>query len=455
MARPQRPRITPIAGPILGEFLIGISVAMAGLWMAAQISDATAGAFGMSQQVLDSLFVLFRVLAIGVGVTITQALGGRRGDAARRTALVGLGACTWAGTVAAVWLLFFSDWTLDVLNAPDSVAALAGTYLPLLAVAALLEAYNLVMASILRAHLYARDTLFVMLTMHATHLVLAFPLMLGAGDWDGLGLPGYALALTLSRATGLALHLWLWRRRMNLVPGQRDWWHCPARALMPVLRIGVPGASLELAYRIAFLMALSAAARLGVAELATQAYVLQTLRYVVLVSLAIGWACEIMVGHLIGSGEFRTAHQLVRKGLRNGLLASGAMALVVAAGAPWIMRAFTRDPAVIEAAQTLLWISFALETGRVANIVVLGALRSTGDVLFPVSAGIASLILVLGVGSVVLGQKYGLVGIWIAYAADEWIRGALVFWRWETHGWVAHARAIQQRMRSPGVESRF
>ena len=67
MTRTQRPRITPIAGPILGEFLIGISVAMAGLWMASQISDATAGAFGMSQQVLESLFVLFRVLAIGVG----------------------------------------------------------------------------------------------------------------------------------------------------------------------------------------------------------------------------------------------------------------------------------------------------------------------------------------------------------------------------------------------------
>jgi Na+-driven multidrug efflux pump len=62
---------------------------------------------------------------------------------------------------------------------------------------------------------------------------------------------------------------------------------------------------------------------------------------------------------------------------------------------------------------------------------------------------------VLGVGSVMLGQRYGLVGIWIAYAADEWIRGSLMFWRWETHGWVGHARAVLQRMRSPGVESRF
>lgn len=455
MVRPNRPHITPIAGPILGEFLVGISVAMAGLWMASEISDATAGAFGMSQQVLESLFVLFRVLAIGVGVTITQALGGHQPEAARRIALVGLGACTWVGTVAALWLLVGSNVTLQILNAPDAVEALAGHYMPLLALAALLEAYNLVMAAILRAQLHARDTLYVMLAMHGLHLVLAYPLMLGIGGWPGLGLAGFALALTISRAAGLGLHLYLWRVRMKLVPRQRDWWVCPARSLMPVLRIGIPGASLELAYRIAFMMSLSAAAKLGVAALATQAYTLQTLRYVLLISLAIGWACEIMVGHLVGAGEFRTAHQLVRKGLRNGLMASGALALLAAACAPWIMRVFTRDPAVIHAAQTLLWISFALETGRVANMVVLGALRSTGDVIFPVSAAITSLILVLGVGSVVLGRHYGLVGIWIAYAADEWIRSALMYWRWETHGWVQHARAIHQKIRSPGVESRF
>jgi Na+-driven multidrug efflux pump len=455
MVHPQRPRITPIAGPILGEFLVGISVGMAVLWMASQMSDAAAGAFGMSQQVLESLFVLFRVLALGVGVTLTQALGGQRSDAARRIALVGLGGCTWAGTVAALWLLLAGGWTLSALNAPQVVAALAGPYLPLLAVAALLEAYNLVMASILRAHLHARDTLYVMLAMHAVHLALAFPLMLGLGDWDGLGLAGNAIALTLSRAAGVALHLWLWRLRMNLVPAQHDWWRCPAQTLLPVLRVGVPAASLDLAYRLAFMMSLSSAAKIGVAALATQAYVLQTLRYVLLISLAIGWACEIMVGHLIGSGKFRDAHELVRKGLRNGVVASGALALLAALCAPWLMRAFTSDPAVIQTAQTLLWISFALETGRVANLVVLGALRSTGDVVFPVTASIGSIILVLGVGSVALGQLYGLVGIWIAYVADEWIRGALMYWRWETKGWMSHARAIHERLRSPGVESRF
>jgi Na+-driven multidrug efflux pump len=455
MHTPTRPRLNAIAGPILGEFLVGMTVAMAGLWLASQTSDIAAGAFGMTNQVMETLFVLFRVLAIGVGAGITQAVGGQRPEAARRTALVGLGASTWAGAFVAGWMLLANEWTLDVLNAPLGVGVLAAPYMQVLALAMVLEAYNLTMAAILRAHLHARDTLQVMLVMHGVHLGLAFVLMRGVGSWDGLGLYGYAVGLIVSRVVGLVMHLRFWRLRLKLVPHQRDWWVCPVRSLMPVLRIGVPAASLELVYRIGFMMSLAAAAKLGVPALAAQAYTLQTLKYVVLVSLSIGWACEIMVGHLVGAGEFRTAHQLVRKGLRNGMLASGALALLAAAGAPWLMRAFTRDPEIIDAAQTLLWIAFALETGRVANIVVLGALRATGDVVYPVAASMASLILVLGVGSVVLSRYFGLPGIFIAYAADEWIRGTILFHRWATHGWVQHAREIYQRMRTPGAETRF
>jgi Na+-driven multidrug efflux pump len=373
----------------------------------------------------------------------------------RQVSRVGLGASTWVGLVAALFLLFWADDTLELLNAPAEVAEQARLYMPLLAAAAWLESYNLVMASILRAHLYVRDALYVMLAMHASHLLLALPLTLGVGHWPGLGLPGFAVALTVSRALGLVLHLRLWRSRMQLVPQSRDWWITPMATLRPVLRIGVPGATLEMAYRIAFMMALAAAARLGVDALATQAYVLQTLRYVLLISMAIGWACEIMVGHLVGAGDFATAHALVRKGLRNGLFASGSLALIVAAAAPWLMQIFTRDPAIIATCQTLLWLSFVLETGRVANLVVLAALRSTGDVVFPVATAVLSIFVVLGLGSTVMARHWGLVGIWIAYAADECLRSAMLFWRWETRGWVGHAESVFRRMRSPGVESRF
>lgn len=443
----QRPRLNAIAGPILGEFLLGMSVAMAGLWLASHESDAAAGAFGMSQQVLETLVVIFRVLAIGLGVVITQALGGGGAAAARRTAMVSLGASTWAGLVAVALVLFGDEAVLDALNAPDAVVPLAAPYLQLLAPVLLLEAYNLSMAAILRAHLHVRDSLAVMVVMHSTHLLLAIPLMRGVGGWDGLGLNGYALAMLCSRGVGLALHLALWRRRMQLVPTARDWWSVPGSLIAPVLRIGVPGAAVEFVYRICFMVSLAATARLGVEALATHAYTLQILKYVLLVSMSIGWASEIMVGRLVGAGELRQVDALVRKGVRNGLLASGGFALLVALGAPWVMRAFTRDPVVIQAAQTLLWLSLALETGRVFNLVLNGALRATGDAIYPALASVGSLIVVMAFGSFWMGRWLGLPGIWLVYALDEWIRGLLMLARWTRRGWLGHARDTQRRVR--------
>ncbi len=75
-ARGRKLRLNPIAGPILGEFLLGMTVAMVGLWLASHESDAEAAAFGLGQQLLEAFNVFLRVVAIGVGVVVTQALGG-------------------------------------------------------------------------------------------------------------------------------------------------------------------------------------------------------------------------------------------------------------------------------------------------------------------------------------------------------------------------------------------
>lgn len=443
-----RPRLNAIAGPIFGEFLLGMTVGMVGLWLASTTSDAAAGAFGLAQQMLETLFVIFRVLAIGLGVVITQALGAGQGAAAQAAARAALGACTWAGLFAMACVLFGHGPALEWLNAPAEVLPLAAPYLMLLAPAVLLEGYNLAMASILRAHLHVRESLFVMVAMHGCHLLLALLLMRGAGDWAGFGLAGFALAMLASRLLGLGLHLWLWQRRLSLRPQGRDWWALKASVLGPVLRIGLPGAALELVYRLAFMVSLAATARLGVEALATHSYTLQLLKYVLLVSLAIGWATEIMVGRLVGGGRLSEADALVRKGVRNGLLASGGLALTAALAAPWLMRGFTQDPAVIAAAQTLLWLSLLLESGRVFNLVVTGALRASGDAVFPAASSMVSLVFVMGLGSFWFGRWFGLPGIWLAYSLDEWIRGLVLLARWRWRGWLPHARSARRRLRS-------
>ena len=102
MSTDARPRLNTIAGPLLGEFLLGMTVAMGGLWLASHESDVAAGAFGLVNQILETLNVAFRVLAIGLGVMVTQYLGGEQHAASRRAALLALGASTWVGSLVMI-----------------------------------------------------------------------------------------------------------------------------------------------------------------------------------------------------------------------------------------------------------------------------------------------------------------------------------------------------------------
>ena len=51
-------------------------------------------------------------------------------------------------------------------------------------------------------------------------------------------------------------------------------------------------------------------------------------------------------------------------------------------------------------------------------------------------------------GSWLLGVHFGLglPGVWIAYTADEWLRGLMMAARWQRRGWLGHARATHRRV---------
>jgi Na+-driven multidrug efflux pump len=210
--------------------------------------------------------------------------------------------------------------------------------------------------------------------------------------------------------------------------------------------IGLPGAAEAIAYRMAILVSVTVVSGMGTTELATQGYAMQIMNVIVLSTVALGFAGEILVGHLIGAGELRQALVLVRKCLFWGLAVSTTIAVLTALTAPWTLRLFTNDATIIAKATTLLWITVLLEPGRTSNIVVITALRAAGDARFPVLVGSVSMVVIMGFGSWLLGVYFGwgLVGVWVAYALDESVRGGIMAARWFGLGWVKQAVASRR-----------
>jgi len=439
----SRPRLFALAWPLFIELLLGIGIGVVGTVLAAQLSDASGGAFALANHVSATLFILFRLIGAGISVVVTQSLGGGRRDQADAVSRAALGASSWLGGGAALLALLAAEPLLRAMNAHETVLPLALPLLQWMAPAMLLDAWNASMASVMRAHMRTRDTLLVIVVMQLVTLLLALLLMPSAG------LPGFALALTLSRAVGLAMHWLLWRWRLGLRPQWTDWWRLPRNELAAMLHIGLPGAAENIAYRLAYMVSVAVAGQIGAQALATQAYASQLMYGVLLFGLATGFAVEIMVGHMIGAGHLHAAHRLVRRALAVGLVMSLLVSTAFALAAPFLLRLFTQDEAIIALGSWLMWLTVLLEPGRTFNLVVINALRAAGDARFPVLAGAASMLIVLAGGSWFLGVYLGLglTGLWIAYAADEWIRGLLMWRRWATLGWVPSARAAHRRLR--------
>lgn len=414
------------------EMMLGVASTWAGTILAARVSDASAAGLAISNQIYAIVFVMFRVIGAGTSVVVTQRLGANQPLSARAAAFAALGGATWFGGFAAALLLAFAPALVGVMRAPDT----AVPYLMALAPTLVIDSWSACMASVLRVHLRAVDTLAVIVTTHALNLMFVLLLM---PHW---GLVGYAGSLFASHVIGFALYHWLWRVRLGLRPVWHDWWRVPRAELAAILHLGIPGAAEAVSWRLCYAVSLSVAGTLSVHAQATHAYVMQILHVVLTASVSLGLACEIVVGRLVGAGELRRAHRLVERCLGLGILLALVMCGAAAVVGPTLMSYFTHDPEIIETGCRLLWLSILLETGRSFNVIVIDALRAAGDARFPVVAGLAPKLLVLALGSWFLAVPMGagLAGIWIAYAADEWIRGLSMWWRWRQLAWVPHAR---------------
>jgi putative MATE family efflux protein len=438
------PRLVPIAGPIFIELLLGIAVGLIGTWLAARLGDRYAAAFALTNNVMAMLFIFFRVVGAGISVVIAQNLGAGDKAGANQVALACLAASTWMGVIAAVCAVVFAAPLLALMNAPAEVMPLALPFFQWLAIGLLLDSWNATAASVLRAHLRVKDTLVTFAVMNVLLVLLAAVLM------PRFGLVGFALAVVIARAVALLMHLIFWRVRLALSTPWRCWLTFSWAQLAPVLHIGLPGAAENIFYRLAFMVSVMVAGTLGAQGLATQAYTLQVMYVVLMFGLATGLGVEIVVGHMVGAGQLQAAHRLVRRALGVGLAVSVLVAIAAALLGPRLLSIFTQDKSVIASGALLLWWTVILEPGRTFNLVVINALRAAGDARFPVLAGAGSMLIVLAGGAWLLGvtMGLGLVGVWIAYAADEWIRGLIMWCRWQSLAWTRHAREARRRGRA-------
>jgi Na+-driven multidrug efflux pump len=190
---------------------------------------------------------------------------------------------------------------------------------------------------------------------------------------------------------------------------------------------------------------------LGSEAMASRQYANNISTFIYLFSIAIGMGTAIIVGRLVGANRKEEAYHRVWNSVKWAMGATLIMDVIIILMREPLIGMFTSNPEVIRMASQVILLSFLLETGRTCNIVIINSLRASGDAKFPVYMGLISMVCMsLPLGYLfVFKMDLGLAGIWLAIAADEWVRAVIMYFRWKSRAWQKHSLVQHDEPETP------
>ncbi|WP_409291782.1 MATE family efflux transporter [Peribacillus sp. SCS-37] len=423
--------------PLFVEIFLHMLMGNMDTLMLSQYSDHAVAAVGVATQLFSIIIIMFGFVAAGTSILAAQYLGAGREKEASELSVVSLAANLLFGLVLSIIISIFSQPLLGLMGLPQELLADAEIYLKIVGSFAFVQALIMTAGAILRSRGYTRDAMLVTIGMNIVHLIGNYIFIFGPLGLPVLGVEGTAISTVVSRLLGFAAILTLLIKR---VPGKLPFkrlFSLDKIYLKNLLKIGVPAAGEHLSYELSQIAITFFIALLGTAAISTKVYTQNLMMFIYLFAVAIAQGTQILIGRMTGGGEYEKAYHRCLKSLKAAMLISFLCAVVFAFFSNNLLGLFTSDKEILATGAVLIWLTVILEPGRTFNLVIIGALRAAGDVRFPVVIGILSQWGISVSLAYLLGIKLelGLIGVWIALAADEWLRGLIMLWRWKSRVW--------------------
>ncbi|WP_172199067.1 MATE family efflux transporter [Campylobacter sp. RM16188] len=423
--------------PIFLDMFLHFITLIINTYMVTKVSIHLVGAMGAGNQVMDLFMTIFSFLSVGCSVVVAQALGAKNKNLAIRVIHASITFNTIFGITAAIFIYFYGHEVLELLQVPENLIDESFNYLHVLGIALFFDGVGMVLAAVIRVYNFAFQVMLVSVLMNVITLLGNAIALFG---WFGLpnyGLYGVGVSTLVGRLVALIVLFIILSRTAKVRIYIKMLVSLPFKILSKILSVGLPSAGENLLWMAQYMVAFGFVASMGEASLSVQTIYFQITLLILLCGASISVANEIIVGHLVGAMRFDDAYKRTFYALKLGFIATTIVVLAAYFGKEIIMDRLNLTAELKEIMMPLFALSIVLETGRTFNIVIVNSLRAAGDAKFPLITG---LIFMWGV-SLPLGyylgivQGMGIIGVWIGFVADEWLRGLVNTWRWKSRKW--------------------
>ena len=427
--------------PIFLEVFLFTLMGVADTFMLSALADDAVAGVGAANQFIHITILILEVIGNGASIVVAQYLGSKRYEEVPKIAAVAISMNLVIGLVLSTFFVLFSKQMMLAMNLQGDVLTYADKYLAIIGGGIFLQALINAAAAIVRVHGWTRQTMYVSVAMNVLHIVGNYILIFGKFGFPELGVQGAAISSVISRVIALAIFFWLLYQALEFRIDFKYYLALPKEYIKKILAIGIPSALEQVLYQGCQITFLYYVTFLGSEALAARQYAYNISMFTYLFAMAIGSGTAIIVGRYVGANRKDDAYEQLWTSVKWAISFTLVMVVFVMIFRYPLMRIFTDNPEVIKIGTSVLLLSILLETGRTFNITIINTLRAAGDAKYPVVIGFFSMVcmsLTLGF-FLVFHLHLGLVGVWLAIAADEWCRAILVFFRWKSRKWERYA----------------
>ncbi|CAM3999365.1 Multidrug resistance protein NorM [Vibrio aerogenes CECT 7868] len=451
--------IAPFAWPITIELTCVVLMGMVSTILVSRIGKADTAAVGVSDSITFIVISLLSATALGGSVFIAQSFAKHNRKQSVQGAVHAINLNIVFSLFACLLIHLFARSMLAVVayGAEHEVIQLTEMYLKTISFSYPALAILFAGSGVLRAVGNSRLPAISNILMNVFNILISYPLIYGfsewgIGTWQGMGLQGAGVGITIARWIGAMMILTSLARNHTLNVSFKAYFQPFQRTVLKeILSIGIPASIESIMFNFGKLLTQMMVAGMGTAAMAGNFITFSITLLLNIPGNTLSMTSTVLVGKRLGQDRPKTATQEMRLifWVATGLLAIiGVLSIPLAES---IARCYTSDPEVIEVVVRLLYLNGAMLPVWAASFVLPSAFKGAKDVKYSMYVAIASMWGCRVVIGYLLGIIFelGVYGVWLGMFADWWLRGGLYFCRMLNQRWLLNYRKQKAKTAIP------
>jgi putative MATE family efflux protein len=435
--------IMKIAWPSLAELLLSSLVNMVDMMMVGGLGAGAISAVGLVLQPRFLLMTMIMSLNTGATAVIARARGAQDQERANSVLRQSLVLATVISIICAFFGTVFAEWMVTFMAAngmEKQTIELGVTYFKIQSITFMIPSWSFCISAALRGTGNSKPCMVYNIVANLVNILFNWLLINGNLGFPKLGVAGASIATVIGQTVGTIMAFFSvssGKYYLKLKISLKTIFKFEKDDVSGMATVGIQAMIEQLIMRVGLVIYSRTVATLGEISMATYQICLNVQSLTMMNGQSFAVSATSLIGQSLGKLRLDMAEHYGRRCRQLAFYVSLFLAVVFIIFREQLVMLYNRDPLIVSTGGVVMLFVAFLQPIQSSQFVLGGILRGAGDTkITALYVLITTVIIRTSLGYLfVTVFNYGLIGAWIAIAADQILRSILFIFRYNQGKW--------------------